>query len=123
MSPESPDHDDRDDDRDRDRYRGRGSKRDRDWDADRGPDRDPETDWDYDRDRGRRRSRRSEEDSDLSTGELVVAILCSGIGCLVGLIWLIQGKPKAGKMIGISLVAGICWNVLAEAVKMMQKAN
>lgn len=47
------------------------------------------------------------DDEDLTTGDWVVAILCSGIGCIAGVVWMIQGKPKGGKMIVASVVAGI----------------
>jgi predicted RNA-binding Zn-ribbon protein involved in translation (DUF1610 family) len=54
----------------------------------------------------------SPADQDLSTGDWVVAILCSFIGCIAGIVWMIQGKPKGAKMFGISLVFTILWNVL-----------
>ncbi|MCO6044121.1 zinc ribbon domain-containing protein [Aeoliella sp. ICT_H6.2] len=59
------------------------------------------------------------DDEDLSTGDWVIAILCSGIGCIVGIVYMIQGKPKGGKMIGISVLAGILWNVVSAALQMM----
>jgi hypothetical protein len=52
------------------------------------------------------------EDEDLSGGEWVVAIICSGIGCIMGIIWMIQGKPKGKKMFGISIAASIFWSVV-----------
>lgn len=51
-------------------------------------------------------------DADMSTGDWVVAILCSGIGCIAGIIWMIQGKPKGSKMLGISLLMIVVWNVI-----------
>ena len=51
-------------------------------------------------------------DDDLSTGEWVVAILCSGIGCIAGIIWMIQGKPKGKKMFFVSLIANFLWRGL-----------
>ncbi|MCA9059662.1 MAG: hypothetical protein KDA85_14240, partial [Planctomycetaceae bacterium] len=41
--------------------------------------------------------------SNLSTADWIIAILCSGIGCIVGIIRLIQGKKNGGKMLGVSL--------------------
>ncbi len=58
------------------------------------------------------RASASSDDSDLSTAEWVVAILCSGIGCICGIVWMIQGKPKGAKMLGVSILAAIFWNVL-----------
>lgn len=55
----------------------------------------------------------SQEDSDLSTSDWLVCILCSNIACIVALIWLIQGKPKATKAILVSIVSQILFVVLA----------
>jgi predicted RNA-binding Zn-ribbon protein involved in translation (DUF1610 family) len=54
----------------------------------------------------------SGEDSDLSTLDWVLAILCSGIGCIVGIVYIIQGKPKGTKMLLISLGMQLLWGVL-----------
>jgi predicted RNA-binding Zn-ribbon protein involved in translation (DUF1610 family) len=56
-------------------------------------------------------------DSDLSAGEWVVAILCSGIGCICGIVWMVQGKPKGGKMFGVSLLFAILWGAIQAALK------
>jgi predicted RNA-binding Zn-ribbon protein involved in translation (DUF1610 family) len=62
----------------------------------------------------KKKSRRSvaEEDENLSAGEWVLAILCSGIGCIMGIIWMIQGKPKGLKMFGISIVMQLFWGAV-----------
>lgn len=57
----------------------------------------------------RLRGRRS-DDSDLETVDWVLAALCSGIACFIGIFWLIQGKPKGLKMIGASLLFAVFWN-------------
>jgi hypothetical protein len=59
----------------------------------------------------------SNPDSDLTPVDWVLCILCSGIGCIIGIIRLIQGKPSGGKMIGISLVFAVLWNILAFIVQ------
>lgn len=51
-------------------------------------------------------------DSEMSTGDWVVAILCSGIGCIAGIIWMIQGKPKGLKMFGVSLGMQFFWGFI-----------
>jgi DNA-directed RNA polymerase subunit RPC12/RpoP len=57
--------------------------------------------------------RRGDEDTDLTGVELTFCILCSGIGCIWGLIYLIQGKStKGGKMIGISILCSVIIQVL-----------
>jgi len=58
-------------------------------------------------------------DDNLTTADWVLAILCSGIGCILGIVWLIQGKKKAGKMIGISLLFGILWRVVITIITTM----
>ncbi len=69
-----------------------------------------------------RRSRSSrggydDVDEDMTTGDWVVAILCSGIGCIVGIIWMIQGKPKGPKMFGMSILFAIMWNIIRFALE------
>jgi DNA-directed RNA polymerase subunit RPC12/RpoP len=56
-------------------------------------------------------------DEDMTTGDWVLAILCSGIGCIMGIVWLIQGKPKAGKMIGVSILFSIIWTIVRLALE------
>src|SRR5579863_4169300 len=56
--------------------------------------------------------RRPPADSDLSTGDWLLCIFCSGIACLVGIVRLIQGKPHAGKMIGIAFLFSIMWRLV-----------
>jgi len=60
----------------------------------------------------KKKVRRASGESDLETSDWLLCILCSGIGCIMGIVYLIQGKPKGGKMIGISLAMGLLWNVL-----------
>ena len=58
----------------------------------------------------------SGEDADLSALDWVIAILCSGIGCILGIIYIVQGKPKGTKMLVVSLIVQFIWgmiNVLA----------
>jgi DNA-directed RNA polymerase subunit M/transcription elongation factor TFIIS len=60
----------------------------------------------------RKKKRGSADDETMSTGDWVVALLCSGIGCIVGIVWMIQGKPKGYKMLGVSFLGVIFWNVV-----------
>ncbi len=84
-------------DRDRDRYRDDRPPRDRDYgDAP-----------DY-LDRIRKKPA---GDDELTGGDWLLCILCSGIGCIVGIVYLIQGQPKGGKMLGISLLFIVLWNL------------
>jgi predicted RNA-binding Zn-ribbon protein involved in translation (DUF1610 family) len=65
--------------------------------------------------------RGSGDDEDLSTGDWVVAVLCSGIGCIAGIVWMIQGKPKGKKMLGISVLMNVIWFVIRIALQSATK--
>ena len=69
------------------------------------------------------RTTTSDADSNLSGGEWVVAIVCSGIGCICGIVWMIQGKPKGLKMFGVSLAAAFFWNVCNVAMQLALNPN
>jgi predicted RNA-binding Zn-ribbon protein involved in translation (DUF1610 family) len=58
------------------------------------------------------KKKRSAQDENLTTSDWIICILCAGIGCIGGIIYAIQGKPKGMKMVGISILAAIVWNVL-----------
>jgi hypothetical protein len=55
-------------------------------------------------------------DADLSVLEILFCVLCAGIGVIVGLIYLVTGNPKGGKMLAISLGMVVFWNVLRFAL-------
>jgi len=57
-------------------------------------------------------SKPSPPDGDLTTGEILLCVFCSGIACIIGIVRLIQGKPGAGKMVALSLVFVVIWNIL-----------
>ena len=65
------------------------------------------------------RSGSSSSDDDLTTLDWIVCIfpVCA-IGCIAGIIYMIQGKPKGIKMLGISVVAIIIWNIISFVVQM-----
>ncbi len=72
-------------------------------------------DDDDDEPRERRRRRRPAadlEDAELTTVDWVLIVLCSGIGCIIGFVRLIQGKPSAGKMIGFSILFMVLWTII-----------
>jgi predicted RNA-binding Zn-ribbon protein involved in translation (DUF1610 family) len=51
-------------------------------------------------------------EADLAGIDWVLAILCSGIGCIVGIVYMIQGKPKGIKLFGISILFIVIWNII-----------
>lgn len=63
------------------------------------------------------------DDADLTTGDWIVGVLCSGIGCIVGIVWMIQGKPKGIKMIGLSLLVQAVLGVVRVAVEMANQGR
>lgn len=58
------------------------------------------------------RPRRPRESADLTGVDWVIVILCSGIGVILGIVRLIQGKPSAGKMLGFSALFVVIWIVV-----------
>ena len=66
----------------------------------------------------KKRARESgDTDEEMTTGDWVVAVLCPGIGCIAGIIWMIMGKPKGLKMTGISFGMAVFWNVISAALR------
>ena len=63
------------------------------------------------------RSAAGSDDSNLNAGEWVLCILCAGIGCIVGIVYAIQGKPKGMKMVGISIVAAVIGGMIQTALR------
>jgi predicted RNA-binding Zn-ribbon protein involved in translation (DUF1610 family) len=60
-------------------------------------------------------------DDTLTGGDIAIAILCGNIACLLSIIWIIQGKPKGYKMLGISIVTQILLGVIIAMVQMAAK--
>jgi predicted Zn finger-like uncharacterized protein len=58
------------------------------------------------------RSSSSDDDDNLSTLEWVICIICCLPACIVGIVYMIQGKPKGIKMVGISIAFIVFWNVI-----------
>lgn len=71
---------------------------------------------------GGRRSRGSGDsaDSELEPLEIFVCVCCSGIGCIAGIVYAIQGKPKGVKMIALSIGFAILWNVIRFGIEFMR---
>ncbi len=69
--------------------------------------------------KAKRRKGRGGDDENLTTGDTLIAVLpiCSAIGCIMGIVWMIQGKPKGGKMLGLSFVMGVVWNLIGQFLR------
>jgi hypothetical protein len=52
------------------------------------------------------------DDADMSTMDYVACFLCSGITCIIGIVYMIQGKSRGLKMVGVSLAAGVFWTIV-----------
>lgn len=57
------------------------------------------------------------DDGQLTAVDWVLCILCAGIGCIIGIVRTVQGKKSGPKMIGISIVFAILWNLISLAVR------
>jgi predicted RNA-binding Zn-ribbon protein involved in translation (DUF1610 family) len=60
-------------------------------------------------------------DADLTVVDWVLCILCSGIGCILAIIYIIQGKPKGTKMLLIALAVQAFWVVVRVALMSAQQ--
>jgi hypothetical protein len=65
--------------------------------------------------------RRPPPQDDLSTGDWLLCIFCSGIACIVAIVRLAQGRPGAGKMLGVSLLFIVVWNILYALLQGMSR--
>jgi DNA-directed RNA polymerase subunit M/transcription elongation factor TFIIS len=65
----------------------------------------------------------SADDADLTPGDWVFCILCGGIACIFGIVYAIQGKPKGMKMVGVSLLSAVAWNILNVALQTAMKGK
>jgi hypothetical protein len=63
------------------------------------------------------------EDESLTGSEIAIGIICSGIGCIAGLVWMIQGKPKGLKMVGLTIVADIVKSVIWGIIQASKNGN
>lgn len=57
------------------------------------------------------------EDDSLSAVEWILAIVCSGLGCIVGIVYICQGNPKGKKLFLISLVMNFIWFLIQASSK------
>jgi predicted RNA-binding Zn-ribbon protein involved in translation (DUF1610 family) len=57
------------------------------------------------------------DDSNLAAIDWVLCILCSTIGCIVGIVYSVQGKPKGWKMILISMGVAMAWTLISLAMQ------
>jgi hypothetical protein len=63
--------------------------------------------------------KRGREVEYLSATDIIVALVCSGLGFIAGIIWVIQRKPKGAKMLVVSLVMVVPQMILWYFVNMI----
>ena len=56
--------------------------------------------------------KRNGKDDPMTGLDWFLVIMCGGIGCIVGIVYMTQGKSKGGKMIGLSIAFAIGWQVV-----------
>ena len=59
----------------------------------------------------------SPADEKLNAWEILLGILCAGVGCIVGIVYIIQGKKKGWKLLLLSIIAWIIFCIIRAAVK------
>ncbi len=64
--------------------------------------------------RAREQKSRSSDDDDMTAIDWVLTALpvILVIGCIVGIVYMVMGKKKGGKMILVSICACVIWNIL-----------
>lgn len=74
--------------------------------------------------KAKRKSRdRSPTGGELTGIDWTLCILCSGIGCIVGIVALVNGdSARGGKMIGLSLVFSFMWNVITIIIQSLAQS-
>ncbi|MFQ5733118.1 MAG: hypothetical protein ACE5KM_14345 [Planctomycetaceae bacterium] len=67
--------------------------------------------------RRRARTYAASDDESLTAGDWVLAVICSGIGCIMGIVYLVQGNSKGWKMIAISFASAVVKNIVFLAAR------
>lgn len=74
------------------------------------------------RKREQNRSGSSSSDDVLTTSDIVLCVLCSNIGCILGIFALIRGQSsRGGKMLGLSLLMQVVWGIVVAIVQQLGK--
>jgi hypothetical protein len=51
-------------------------------------------------------------DDKMNVWEILLCVLCGGIGCIVGIVYAVQGKKKGWKMILLAIAVGVVWTII-----------
>ncbi len=63
------------------------------------------------------------DSGDLTVVDWLLCIFCGTIGCIVGIVRLIQGKSSGGKMIGFSILFTILWTIVRVMLRSIAQNN
>ena len=61
----------------------------------------------------------SSGDDNLTGSEIVFGLLCGGIACIMGIVWVCQGKKKGWKLIGLSFISQLIGLIIRLAAEGM----
>ena len=74
------------------------------------------------RKRAKKSGSSSSSEDELTGVDIALCVLCSGIGCIVGIVALCRGQSsRGGKMIGISLLMQVVWGIINILIQQMAK--
>ena len=74
------------------------------------------------RKRAKKKGSSTSSEDELTGVDIALCVLCSGIGCIVGIVALCRGQSsRGGKMIGISLVMQFVWGGINLLIQQMAK--
>jgi ribosomal protein S27E len=59
----------------------------------------------------------SSDDEDMTAGDWLLCILCTNIACILSVIYLIMGKPKASKMIAVAIIMQIIGGIIVFIIR------
>jgi hypothetical protein len=68
-----------------------------------------------------KKARASDPDSTMTALDWVLAIICSNIACILGIIWMVQGKPKGKIMILAAILANVGWAIIGAILGALQE--
>ena len=55
---------------------------------------------------------RNPADDNLHWGEILLGVICALVGCILGIVYAVQGKKKGLKLILLSVLSAIFWNLI-----------
>lgn len=63
---------------------------------------------------------KSDDGQEMTVADYLCSIFCSVVGCFIGMIWVLQGKPAGLRMLGLSIGSGLLWWLVIAIVNAMK---